>query len=154
MLPQDTMHLIQRPQRPCYQRRSPRKNPAGNRTTRRPLNHRKETQTNVVWTRFPSITSGPNHLARHNEKGKKTRQTEEEVGRQHQRMDRPWVRQVPESSGEQRKWRKLVVKSSVVHQRSPRLRDRWRWRWRMLIGSKRAVSMTDQARSGWVCWRQ
>ena len=33
-------------------------------------------------------------------RGKKTRQTEEEVGRQHQRMDRPGVRQVPEGSGE------------------------------------------------------
>ena len=32
--------------------------------------------------------------------GKKTRQTEEEVGRQHQGMDRPGVRQVPEGSGE------------------------------------------------------
>ena len=28
------------------------------------------------------------------------RQTEEEVGRQHQGMDRPGVRQVPEGSGE------------------------------------------------------
>ena len=35
--------------------------------------------------------------------GKKTRQTEEEVGRQHQGMDRPGVRQVPEGSGEQGK---------------------------------------------------
>ena len=35
--------------------------------------------------------------------GKKTRQTEEEVGRQHQEMDRPGVRQVPEGSGEQGK---------------------------------------------------
>ena len=30
----------------------------------------------------------------------KTRQTEEEMGRQHQGMDRPGVRQVPEGSGE------------------------------------------------------
>ena len=30
-------------------------------------------------------------------------QTEEEVGRQHQGMDRPGVRQVPEGSGEQGK---------------------------------------------------
>ena len=30
-------------------------------------------------------------------------------------------------------WRKLVVKSAVVHQRSSRLRDRWRWvKWRNL----------------------
>ena len=34
---------------------------------------------------------------------KKTRQTEEEVGRQHQGMDRPGVYQVPEGSGEQGK---------------------------------------------------
>ena len=35
--------------------------------------------------------------------GKKTRQTQEEVGRQHQGMDRPGVRQVPKGSGEQGK---------------------------------------------------
>ena len=35
--------------------------------------------------------------------GKKTRQTEEEAGRQHKGMDRPGVHRVPESSGEQRK---------------------------------------------------
>ena len=35
--------------------------------------------------------------------GKKTGQTEEEVGKQHQGMDRPGVRQVTEGSGEQGK---------------------------------------------------
>ena len=35
-------------------------------------------------------------------RGKKMRQTEEEMGRQHQGMDRPRVRQVPGDSGEQR----------------------------------------------------
>ena len=49
------------------------------------------------------VMSGENHLARHSERGTKTRQTEEEVGRQHQGMDRPGVRQVPEGSGEQGK---------------------------------------------------
>ena len=44
--------------------------------------------------------SGQNHLERHNERGKKTRQTEEEVGRQHQGMDRPGVCLVPEGSRE------------------------------------------------------
>ena len=39
-------------------------------------------------------------LQRHSERGKKTRQTEKEVGRQHQRMDRPGVCQVPEGSKE------------------------------------------------------
>ena len=45
VLPQDTTHLIQRP---CYQRGSPCQDPAGNRTTRRPPDHRKETQTALV----------------------------------------------------------------------------------------------------------
>ena len=100
VLPQDTMHLIQRP---CYQRGSPCQHPAGNRTTWRSPDDRKETQTAEVWSCFPFIRSGQNHLARHSERGKKTRPTEEEVGRQHQGMDRPGVRQVPEGSGEQGK---------------------------------------------------
>ena len=59
---------------------------------------------------FPVHQVGQNHLARHSEKGKKTRQTEEEVGRQHQGMDRPGVRQVPEVSGEQGKMEKTGCK--------------------------------------------
>ena len=47
VLPQDTTHRIQRP---CYQRGSPCQDPAGNRTTRRHLDDRKETQTAVVWS--------------------------------------------------------------------------------------------------------
>ena len=54
----------------------------------------------VVWSCLPFIRSGQNHLARHRKRGKKTRQTEEEVGTQHQGMDRPGVRQVPEGSAE------------------------------------------------------
>ena len=100
VLPQDTTHLMKRP---CYQRGSPCQDPAGNRTTRRPPDHRKEVQIAVVWSCLPFIRSGQNHLARHSERGKKTKQTEEEMGRQHQGMDRPGVRQVPEGSGEQRK---------------------------------------------------
>ena len=63
----------------------------------------KRQKTATVWSCLPIIRSGQNHLARQNERGKKTRQTEEEVGRQHQGMDRPRVRQVPEGSGEQGK---------------------------------------------------
>ena len=69
----------------------------------RPPDHFKETQTAVVWSYLPFIRSGQIHLARYSERGKKARQTEEEVGRQHQGMDRPRVRQVPEGSGEQGK---------------------------------------------------
>ena len=100
VLPQDTTHLIQRP---CYQKGSPCQDPAGKWTTRKPLDHRKETQTAVVWSCFPFISSGQKHLARHSERRKKTRQTGEEVGKQHPGMDRPRVRQVPEGSGEQGK---------------------------------------------------
>ena len=71
--------------------------------TRRPPDHRKEAETAVIWSCLPFIRSGQIHLARHSERGKKTRQTEEEVGRQHQGMYRPGVRHVPEGSGEQRK---------------------------------------------------
>ena len=59
--------------------------------------------TAVVWSCFPFIRSGQNHLARHSEREKKTRQTKEE---EHQGMDRPGVRQVPEGCGEQGKTEK------------------------------------------------
>ena len=60
-------------------------------------------QTAVVWSCVPFIRSGQTHLARHSERGKETRQREEKVGRKHEGMDRPGVRQVPEGSGEQGK---------------------------------------------------
>ena len=78
----------------------------------------------LQWSCLPFIRSGQNHLARHSERGKKTRRTTEEVGGQHQGMDRPGVQQVPEGSRKQGKWRKLVAKSSVMPQRPSRLRDR------------------------------
>ena len=43
----------------------------------------------VIWSCLPFIRSGQNHFARHSEREKKTRQTEEEVGRHHEGMDRP-----------------------------------------------------------------
>ena len=76
---------------------------AGDRTPRRPADHQKEMLIAVVWSCLLFLRSGRNHLARHSERGKKTRQTEEEVGRQHQGIDRPGVCHVPEGSGEQGK---------------------------------------------------
>ena len=67
-------------------------------------------QTAVVWSCFPFIRCGQTNLARHSERGKKTRQTEEEVERQHQGMDRPGFLQVPEGSGEQGKKEKTGCK--------------------------------------------
>ena len=107
VLPQDTTHLIQRP---CYQRGSPCQDSAGNWTTQRSPDDRKEMQTAVVWSCFLFIRSGQNHLARHSERGKKTRQPKEEVVRQQQGMDRPGVQQVPVGSGKQGKMEKTGCK--------------------------------------------
>ena len=64
-------------------------------------------QSALVSSCLTFIRSGQNHLARHSERGggvgEKTGPTAEEVGRQHQGMDWPGVRQVPEGSGEQGK---------------------------------------------------
>ena len=78
----------------------------------------------MVWTCLPVIRSGQNHLARHSERGKKQ-------GRQRKRLEdniREWTglefaksQRAVENRG---KWRKLVVKSSVVPQRPLQLRDR------------------------------
>ena len=120
-LTQDTTHLLQRP---CYQRGSPCQDPAGNRTKRRRPDHRKETQTAVVWSCLSFIRLGQKRLARHSERGKKTRQTEEEVGRQLRGMDRPGVRQVPEGSGEQGTMEETGCEINCDAQRPSRLRDR------------------------------
>ena len=117
MLPQDTTHLIQRP---CYQRGRPCQDPAGNWTTRRPPDDRKETQTAVVWSCFPFIRSGQNHL-----------QGTVKGGRSQDRQKKRWEDSFREWTGLEfgksqrtgKKWRKLVAKSSVGPQRSSRLRD-------------------------------
>ena len=106
------------------QRGSPCQGPAGNRITRRPPGQRKETQTAVVWSRLPFIRSGQHHLPRHSESGKKTRQTEEEVGRQHHGMDRPGVLQFPDGSAEQGKIVETGCEIIYGPQRPSRLRDR------------------------------
>ena len=155
VLLQDTTHFVQRP---CYQQGSPCKEPTGNRTTRRPLDDRKETEAAVVWTCLPFIRSGHNHFARPSERGRKTRLKEEEVAEQHQGMDRPGVRQVQEGSCEQIKWRKLVVNSSLVPKRPSPLRDRWWWWWLYTQFSLCAVRLTGPKNqltkqlNRWVVW--
>ena len=126
MLPQDTTHVIQRP---CYQRGSPCQDQAGNSATRRPPDHRKETQIAVVWSHFLFIRSGQNHLPRHSERGKKTRQTEEEMGRQHQGMTGREFGKSQRAVENRETWRKLLAKSSVVPQRPSWLRNWWWWWW-------------------------
>ena len=100
VLLQDAVHLIQRQ---CYHRGGRCQDPADSRTAQGPSDDGKKMQTAVVWSCLPFIRSGQNHFARHSERGKKTRQTEDDVGRQRQGMDRPGVRRVPEGIGEQGK---------------------------------------------------
>ena len=57
----------------------------------------------MVMSPVHQIWPKPRNKARNSKRGKKTRLTEENVGRQHQGLDRPGVRQVPEGSGEQGK---------------------------------------------------
>ena len=64
---------------------------------------RQDTMHLIERPRYQQGSLCQNHLARHSQRRKKTRQTEEEVGRQHQEMNRSGVRQVPEGSGEQGK---------------------------------------------------
>ena len=67
----------------------------------------------VVWSCLPFIRSGQNHLVRHSERGKKTRQTEEEVGyvREWTGLEFGKSQRAVENSG---KWKKPVTKSYVV----------------------------------------
>ena len=121
MQPQNTTHLIQRP---CYKRGSPCQDPAGNWTTRRP-DGRKETQNAVVWSCLPFIRSGQNHLARHGERGEEDKADRGRGGKTTSGNGQAW--NSPSPRGQWRtwkKWRKLVVKSSVVPQRPLRLRKR------------------------------
>ena len=78
----------------------------------------------MVWSCFPFIRFGQNHLARHSERRKKTRQTEEEVGRQHQGWTRLEFAKSQRAVENRGKWRKLVAKSFVEPQRPLRFRDR------------------------------
>ena len=71
----------------------------------------------MVRSCFPFIRSGQNHLARHSEGGKETRQTEEERWEDNIRKWTGLEFAKSQRAVENReKWRKLVVKSSVVPQ--------------------------------------
>ena len=137
VLPQD-MHLIQRP---CYQLESLCQDPAGNQSTQRPPDHRKEMQTAVVWSCLPFIKSGHNHLARQwkGEEDKTDRRGGKTTSANGQALSLPRPRWV-ENSG---KWRKLVVKLSVVPQQPSWLRYRRRWSRNLVLYQILAQSFTE-----------
>ena len=92
-----------------------------------PPNDRKETQTAVVWSCLPFIRSGQNHIARHSEREKKTRQIGEEVGNNIREWTGLEFGRSQRAVEKREKWRKLVANSSVAPQRPSRLRDSWWW---------------------------
>ena len=70
----------------------------------------------MVWSCVPVIRFGQNHLARHSERGKKTRQSEEVAGRQHQERTGLEFGRSQRAVENRENLRKLVSKSSVVPQ--------------------------------------
>ena len=117
VLPRETTHPIQRP---CYQRGSACQDPAGNWTTRRPPDHRKETQTAVAWSCFPFIRSGQNHLARHSERRRRR-------GGQRKR----WEDNI-------REWTGLEFGKS---QRAVENREKWRKRCKVICGAPTTLTV-------------
>ena len=94
----------------------------------------KNTHVTLTTPNIKKFSSQPStqwvsNYTRHSERGKKARQTEEEVGRQHQGMHRPGFGKSQRAVENREKWRKVVAKSSVVPQRPSRLRDWWWWWW-------------------------
>ena len=84
----------------CYQRRSTSQDPAGNWTKRRPPDDRKETQTVVVWSCFPFIRSGQNHLAKHSERGEEDKADRGRGGKTTSGNGQAWS-----SAGPRGRWR-------------------------------------------------
>ena len=129
VLQQDTTHLVQRS---CCQRRSPCRDPTSNRTTQRPPDHRKETQTAVVWS--CQQTTGPHEYLLTIVKRRKLQsyshvshlaktilQGTVKGGRRQGRQRKRWEDKIREWTGlefaksqraveNREKWRKLVVK--------------------------------------------
>ena len=100
VLPQDTTHLIQRL---YYQHGSQMKTQQAIRPHENLLTIVKKRKLQWYGHVFHSSGLAKTILQGTVKGGKKTRQTEEEMERQHQGTDRPRVRQVPEGSAEQKK---------------------------------------------------
>ena len=120
--PQDTTHLLQRP---CHQRGSPCQGPAGNRTVHEDL-------LTAVKRR---ILQWYGHVSRSSGLAKSILPGTVKGRRRQDRQRKRWEGNIREWTGlefaksrraveNREKWRKLVVKSSVVPQRPSRLRNR------------------------------
>ena len=89
------------PTKTCDERGGSQQNPECNWNAWWSPNHGKEMETQMVWPHLNILWHGEDNSARDSERSKKERKTEEEMGRQHQGMDRNWVWRFHESSGRQ-----------------------------------------------------
>ena len=80
-------------------------------------------QTAEVWTCPPFIKSGQNHLARHGETEKKTRQKKRLEDNIREWIGLEFVKS-QRAVGNRETWKRQLVKSSVMLQRPPRRGDR------------------------------
>ena len=84
--------------------------------------------------------------------GKKTRRTKKEVGRQHQGMDRPGVRQVPEGNGEQGKMEKTGCK--IICGAPTTFTVKWKTMMMMMMKNQsQVISFHNQVFSVTICKR-
>ena len=126
VLPQDTTHLIQRP---CYQRGSPCQQPAGSRTTRRPPDQCKKDANCSGMDMSPVHQVWPKLSCKVQWKGEEDQADRGRGGKTTSGNGQAWSSPSPRTVKNREKWRKLVLKSSVVPQRPSPLRDRWWWWW-------------------------
>ena len=122
MFPQTPRYLVQRLQRSHNQWGSESQNWKRHRAVWRP-DFSEKTQTEVVRARHTIIWISQDYPTGNSSRRETKRQTEKTMGR-HQRVDWPWMEYHTTESQEPQGVRKLVVKSTLVPQRSARLRDR------------------------------
>ena len=90
----------------------------------RPPDFSEKTQTEVVWARHTIIWTGQDYSTGNSTKTETKRQTEETMGRNIKEWTGLEWNILLRKAEKREEWRKLVVKSTVVPQRSARLRDR------------------------------
>ena len=78
----------------------------------------------MVWQCFKVFWFSKDNPTRHNERKKKKRQPEEEVGRQYQRVEGMDFARSTKTAENRTKWKGIVANSSVVPDDLPRLWDR------------------------------
>ena len=121
VLPQDTTLFIQRP---CHQRGSRCQAPAGNQTSRRPPDHRKEMQNEVVWTCLPFTKSGQFILQGILKGGRRQSRQKKRLENSNGEWTGLEFAKSQRAVENREKWSKLAVKSSVVPQRATQLRNK------------------------------